>query len=286
MLNCQVASSIFIVACDGQQKQLPAVVTALPIPSTTITPNPSVTPTKILTASITPISVYPPYQVKDVILKYTYSGVEGNDIFAQLASPHTPKLILYSDGLLIIGKDSLRQKVLTKQEIRSLFSQIKQMGFYSLDTNGPTDELYNFNNDYENAFDGRFLCISTKTKRICAYEPAIDYVIPSIKMRRIFKFLDSYSPSNTTPYQADRILLQVIEGSDYLPKEYKPNQIEWTDGLPTLQETRTFFVDGEKATKILALFDYSESWKIVTYKDKKYTVFARPVLPHEVIGQP
>ena len=221
-----------------------------------------------------------------MIFEYRYDGGD-HGIFDDLVSPHIPNLILYSDGLLIVAKDSLYQKVLSEQEIHSFMSQIEQKGFYNIETNqqhDPTDKLYNFSSDYESAFDGRYLCVSTDTKRICAYEPVIDYVIPS--MKNIFKYLDSYLPSNMTPYQADRILLQIIEGSDYIPEEYRPNQIEWTDDLPALQETPTFFVDGETAAKIFALFDYSANWKILVYKDKEYTVFARPVLPHEVIGKP
>jgi hypothetical protein len=274
---------IFAASCSSQQTQLPVVESPLPFPSATYTTVPTLSPTKTPTPSITPIPTYP---VKNVIFKYGYDGGD-HGIFDPLVSPHIPKLILYSDGLLIIEEDSLDQKVLTEQEIHSFLSQIEQSGFYTIDTNqqhDPTDKLYNFSNGYETAFDGRYLCVSTETKRICAYEPVIDYVIPS--MKSIFKFLDSYSPNNTTPYQADRILLQIIGGSDYLPEEFRPNQIEWAEGLPALQVTPTLLVDGNAADEIFALFDYSESWKIVTYKDKEYTVFVRPVLPHEVIAQP
>ncbi len=280
-----LAFSIFLVACDGQQTQLPTVATVSTIPSATFTPI-LLTPTQIPTTSITPISTYPLYQVKDVIIEYAYSGGD-HGIFDPLVNPHIPKLVLYSDGLLVIDKDSLYQKMLSEQEIRSFMSQIEQGGFYTIETNqqhDQTDKLYNFNNGYESAFDGRYLCISTEIKRICAYEPVIDSVIPS--MKNIFKFLDSYLPSNITPYQADRILLQVIAGSDYLPQEHRPNQIEWTDGLPSLKETPAMFVDGKAAATVFALFDYSMSWKIVIYKSKEYTVFARPVFPHEVVAQP
>ncbi|MFN8434895.1 MAG: hypothetical protein U0V18_12785 [Anaerolineales bacterium] len=281
-----LAYSIFLFGCDGQQIRLPVVATASPIPPITFTQIPTLTLTKISTTPITSTPTYPSYPVKDVVFEYTYSGGD-HGIFDPLVSPYIPKLILYSDGLLIIDKDSLHQKVLSEQEVLSFLSQLEQRGFYTIETNqqhDPTDKLYDFSNGYESAFDGRYLCVSIETKRICAYEPVIDNVVPS--MKNIFKFLDSYSPSNIAPYQADRILLQVIEGSDYLPQEYRPNQIEWADDLPPLQKTPILFVDGETATKIFALFDYSESWKIVDYKDKEYTVFARPVLPHEVISQP
>jgi hypothetical protein len=281
-----LAYSIFLFGCDGQQIRLPVVATASPIPPITFTPVPTLTSTKIPTTPITSTPTYPSYQVKDVIFEYIYSGGD-HGIFDPLVSPHIPKLILYSDGLLIIDKDSLHQKVLSEQEVLSFLSQLEQRGFYTIETNqqhDPTDKLYNFSNGYESAFDGRYLCVSTETKRICAYEPFIDSVIPS--MKNIFKFLDGYSPSNTTSYQADRILLQIIEGSDYLPQEYRPNQIEWADDLPSLQEMPAMLVDGKAAATVFALFDYSMSWKIVAYKDKEYTVFARPVLPHEVIAQP
>jgi hypothetical protein len=279
---------IFVASCNSQPMLPSVVVSPSSFPTATFIPIPSqtLTPTKTPTPSITPTPTYPPYPVKDVIFKYGYEGGD-HGIFDPLVNSHLPKLILYSDGLLLIKKDSFLQKVLTEQEIHSFLSQIEQRGFDTIDTNQQhdlTDKLYNFSNGYESAFDGRYLCVSTETKNICAYEPVIDNVIPT--MKNIFKFLDSYLPSNMTPYQADRILLQIIEGSDYIPQEYRPSQIEWADDLPTLQETPTLFVNGKTATKIFALFDYSESWKIVTYKDKEYTVFARPVLPHEVISQP
>lgn len=281
-------SIIFIASCNSQPTLSSVVISPSPFPTAAFSPIPSqtLTPTKTLTPSNTPTPTYPLYTVKDVIFKYGYDGGD-HGIFDPLVNPQLPKLILYSDGLLLIDKDSFYQKVLTEQEIHSFLSQIEQRGFNTIDTNqqhDPTDKLYNFSNGYESAFDGRYLCVSNETKRICAYEPVIDNVIPT--MKNIFKFLDSYLPSNMTPYQADRILLQIIEGSDYIPQEYRPNQIEWADDLPVLQETPTLYVDGETATKIFALFDYSESWKIVTYNDKEFTVFARPVLPHEVINQP
>jgi len=278
---------IFIASCNSQQTLPSVVVSPSSLPTATFTPvsTQTLAPTKTPTPSITPTPTFPPYPVKNVIFKYGYDGGD-HGIFDQFVNPHLPKIILYSDGLLIIDKDSLYQKVLTEQEIHSFLSQIEQRGFNTIDTNqqhDPTDKLYDFSNGYESAFDGRYLCVSAEEKRICAYEPVMDNVIPS--MKNIFKFLDSYLPSNTTPYQADRILLQVIEGSDYLPQEYRPTQIKWTDDLPPLRKTPSLFVDGETAAKIFALFDYSESWKIVIDKDKEYTVFVRPVLPHEAIGQ-
>ena len=144
--------------------------------------------------------------------------------------------------------------------------------------------MYSFNGAYQRSFDGRYLCVSTKAKSICAYVPDEDYLIPP--MKSIFRFLDNYSPSSLSLYQADRILMSVIEGNEYFPPEYKINQINWDDNLPALQATPTLFVEGEIAAKIFALFDYSTNPKIVIDNDKEYTVFVRPVLPNEIIGQP
>ena len=282
-----LAGSILMAACSSQQTQIPVVTTSpSPFPSATLTSAPTPKPTKTPTPSRTPTPTIPPYQVKEVLFEYGYSAGD-HGIFDDLVSPHLPKLILYSDGLLIIDKDSLYEKMLSEEEIRSFLSQIEQRGFYKIETNqnhDSSDKLYNFTANYVSAFDGRYLCVTAQTRSICAYEPVMDYVIPS--MKGIFRFLDNYFPNDMTLYQTDRILLQIIEGNDYLAEEFRPEPMAWPTDLPPLQKTPTLFVDGESAAKIFELFDHSVGWKIMTYNNAEFTVFARPVLPHEVIGQP
>jgi len=281
-----IACSIFVVACSGRQTQPPVVISNSPFPTATFTLAPTPKPTNPPPPSVTSSPTFPPYQVKDVLFEYRYAGGD-HGIFDGFVDPHISKLILYSDGLLIVTKDSLYEKLLSEEDVRLFMSQIEQRGFYQIETNqqhDPSDKLYNFNNNYERVFHARYLCIFAPTKSICAYDPLLDYVIPS--MKNIFKFLDNYFPSNMTPYPADRILLQIIKGSDYLPEEIRPELIEWSADLPPLQETPTLFVDGESAAKIFKLFGNSVGWRIMTYNNTEYTVFARPVLPHEIITQP
>jgi hypothetical protein len=282
-----LASFIFMASCSGQPIQPSVVISASPLPSETLTLIPTLEPTKTPIPSVAPTPTYLPYQVKDVLFEYAYSGGD-HGIFDDFVSPHIPKLVLYNDGFLIVTKDNaLYQKILSEEEVRSFLSQIEQRGFYTIETNqnhDPSDMLYNFSENYVSAFDGRYLCVSAETQRICAYEPVMDYVIP--QMKGIFKFLDGYFPNDLTPYEADRILLQVIGGSDYLPDEVSPEPMAWSADLPPLQETPTLFIEGESATKIFQLFNHSVGWRIMTSNDQEYTLFARPVLPHEVIGQP
>lgn len=282
-----LASFILVASCSSQPTQSPSVMSPSVIPSATLTPIPTLEPTNTSVPSVTSTPIYPPYDVKEVLFEYGYSGGD-HGIFDDLVSPHLPKLVLYSDGLLIITKDdSLYQQMLSEEETRSFLSQIEQRGFYNIETNqkhDPSDKLYSFDDNAVSAFDGRYLCVSAQNRRICAYEPVIDYVIPS--MKGVFEFLNRYFPNNMTPYETDRILLQVIKGNDYLPEEVRPEPMEWSAGLPPLQETPTLFIDGESATKIFELFNHSVGWRIMTHNDAEYTVFARPVLPHEVLVQP
>jgi hypothetical protein len=285
-----LVGAFLITSCGSQPTQLPVAATLFPspLPSVTSTPAPTLEPTKPPTPFFTSTPTFPTYPVKEVLFQYGYSGGDFG-IFDGFVSPHIPKLILYSDGLLIITKnDILFQKKLSEDDIHSFLSQIEQRGFSEIETDqqhDPTDKLYTLPVDYVNAFDARYLCVSTQTKKICAYEPLMEYVIPS--MKSIFNILDGYFPTDMAPYEADRILLSVEEGTDTLPEELRPAPMEWPADLSPLQETPVMFVDGENAAKIFELFDHSTgSWRIMTLDDQEYTVFVRPVLPHEAIDQP
>lgn len=284
--------SLFLIAsCNGAQTQPSIAISNSPVSSTVLIPTQTSNPLRTPTISTNPLPTYPPYQVKGLILAYGFSVGEGEFAsFDKLMSPRIPpKLALYNDGLLIATKDdALYQRILSKEEIHSFLSDLEQKGFYKIETNqkhDPTDKLYIFTSNYKYIPDGRYLCISTPPKNICAYEPIVKYVIPS--MKSILKFLDDYSTSNIQPYHADRILLQVIQGSGFLRGEEKIEPKEWAADLPALGKTSMLLVYGESATKIFQLFHYSVGgWKIVTYNGAKYTIFARPVWPDEIINLP
>jgi hypothetical protein len=280
-----------LVACSSQQAQPTFLPSSTPIPSATFTPSPIPSPTQTHPPTLTPSPTSTPYPIKQVLLEYGL--YEGHGLFEDILSPNIPDVILYPDGQLIITRGQFREKELSPSEINDLLSQLEQMGLFTIETNQKhdlSDPLYNFGNNYPEVFDGGSYCISVysiNSRELCAYEPFKEFL--TRPMKNLLAFLDRYNPKGMSIYHPDRILLEVQQGSDFLPEEYRTTPIEWTNTLPPLQSSSRIsriFAEGETAEKIFALFDYSAKWQIFIENGSEYTVFARPVLPHESLSQP
>src|SRR6185295_15091565 len=130
-----------------------------------------------------------------------------------LRSAIQSRIVLYSDGQLIISGKTYRQKQLSSEEINQLFSQLEVMGFYSLETNqqhDPTDLLYDFKGQYEKTYDGLYVCVvdSIKDRKICARDHLREFLI--LPMKDMLQFLDNYEPKSMSLYQPDRLLLDIV----------------------------------------------------------------------------
>jgi hypothetical protein len=196
--------------------------------------------------------------------------------------------VLYADGQLIIPGETYKQKILSPIESEQFLYKLEELGFYSLESNqkhDPTDKLYDYGNNYQVSYDGRLYCIlvnTDKTKKLCAYEPDLQYLTP--KMKNILQYLDEYEPVGMTPYFPDRILLWVQVGRDPYDENLPTTTTPWDESLPSLDTAnQIMYVDGDAAKEIYLLFDNTNAGKVFTQNGREYTVYINVVLPHEKV---
>ena len=173
-----------VVGCQNSVLETPILISPTPsqLPTSTITPSSTPTSPPSLTPSAAPYPTFPPYSTKQVIFSYSYIG--NHSVFDVALNGGTPysKIILYSDGQLIISGNPYQQKQLSSEEINQLFSQLETMGFYSLETNqkhDPTDLLYDFKGQFEETYDGLYVCAMdvVQDREICVrdYSKRVSY---------------------------------------------------------------------------------------------------------------
>ena len=265
-----------------------------PKPSATIEPTqtkirstrtPNATQTPVPTPTVT---IIPPYPTKQVLLDYDVSG--NHSTFDSLYTDHAwSRLVLYTDGQLIIPGESTQQKILSPEEINQLLSRVEDLKFFELESNqahDPTDKLYDMENQYERVYDALFFCVSVngeKTRRLCAYEPFLDFLVP--EMKSILKLLDGYRPGGMSSYSPDRILLWVQPGRSSFVMDLPQESIPWKDSFPSLEEAHKtiIYVQGDTAKEIYTFFNNETSFKVVNQDGIEYTVLIDIVLPHEEV---
>lgn len=285
--------SVFLVllfACSPQGLQSPTTSSSTRLPSATVIPThtepkPTPIPTEIPTFTPTP------YPTKQVLLKYELRS-SPRPPFHEFIGKAYPMLALYSDGQLIVTGETFQEKILTVDEKAQFLSQLEELGFYKIDSNqkhDPTDNLYNFGNNYNMEEIGSFYCVVTaeKAKDLCAYEPYRKFLVP--EMKNILKFLDEYRPKGMIPYNPDRILIKVEAGRDPDIRSLPETALPWSVDFPSLASATngTLYAEGKAAAEIFSLLGGKLTPNLVTQNGEEYTIeYARPVLPHEVISFP
>ena len=245
-----------------------------------------------LTPTFTP---FPPYPTKKVLFEYYILGQHSYfDIFYADYRYDLPKIVLYEDGQMLVGRG---QKVLSADEIQRFLSKLDILGFFSIESNqqyDPTDKLYDFGDNYQEVNDGLKYCILVNTERsrnLCAQEDYIQYLIP--EMKSIIKYLDEYQPTGLTPYEPDRILLS-IEPVDSNSEAWSATATAWDKRLPSLESSPlTKYIDGPPASILYfegktaqEIYDFlknSSSQDLFMQDGKKYIVQVDVVLPHETV---
>jgi hypothetical protein len=283
---------IVLTSCSGQNSSptfLPPVTPTIIATATSIptkTPLPTISPT----ATITPLPIY---NTKQVIFDYNVAG--GLSDYYMFFEPtflrSYPKIILYSDGQMIIPGEIYRQKVLSSSEIKLFLSRLDGLGFYSLESNqayDPTDKLYNFEGKYEEVgvIDGLEYCIlvnSNKSRKLCVQESYLQFLIP--KMKNILQYLDKYKPAGMTPYYPDRILVSVQNGRHLYDENSPATAVPWNEKFPSLEtlDQKITYVDGDVAKEIYTLFDNVYEPKIFIQNGQEFTVSLSIILPHEKV---
>ncbi len=282
--------AILIIGCQNSVFETPTVISPTPsqlpiltsIPSSTSTLSPS------LTLSTTPYPTFPPYSTKQVVFSYVVYGW-GSSFDTALKQGGISMIVLYSDGQLIISGKPFRQKQLSSEERDMLFSQLEEMGFYSLETNqqhDTTDLLYNFMGQFEKTYDGLYFCITDniKNREICIRDHLRDFLIQP--MKDILQFIDNYEPKNMSIYQADRLLLDI---EAWPPDWYSIENrkvILWPSNFTDIEtdKWRLLYVEGEMANQIFSLYGSQEDARLVNSNKIEYYINIRVVLPHEILN--
>lgn len=263
-------------ACIDQDAQPLPLPSHAPKPLNTVTPSPTQTPTAIATLT-------PSYPLKQVLLDYTTGGYHTpyELYYADYGMEGWSTLVLYTDGQLIIPGKTFQQKILSKEEIDRLFSQLETLGFFSL----TQDKLYDFGNqEPPRVYDGATYCVVTAGERkqnLCAYEPHESFLVP--EMKNVLQFLNNYQPKEMTQYFPDRILLWVRSGRSPYVENMPDKTVPWNENFPTLEtsDERIVYAEGDEAKEIFALFDKEVSTIVISQNNVEYTVSIDIVLPHE-----
>ncbi len=278
-----------IVAPSPQPMAPSDTPTATPKP--TFTPTPTLTPTETNTPTFTPLPFV--YDTKQVLLEYYVVGA--HTLFDIAVEPMFPKLVVYSDGQIVIYGET---KKLLSTEIDQLFAQLKNLGFYEVETDEQgraTPNLYTPDNPFEKITGGFSYCVLTTTqdkkRDICAYEPYMQYLIPA--MQHTLKFLDDYHPKGMESYSPDRILLYVEspETSQILDKDAlsKKRVIPWPVDLPPLKpnlDYKVTYIQGPTAAKMASYLDsfpFSDR-PLFQQNGINYFVDINILLPHEEVN--
>lgn len=272
--------------------------------STIITPQPSITPlglsptstpnaatftpspTEQPTSTPLPTSAsFPYYPTKHILAEY---GVTGNhSLFDIVIIEDDFQWILYSDGQFIADTPSgLKERYLSRHEICSLFNNLSRMGFYDIETNyqqDPTDPLYSFGDKYERIYDDLYYYLfvnGDNSRTLGAIDSYRGFLIP--KMKKLLRFVETYSPNNREPYKPNRILVMFDKYVDY---GYQTTYRSLPDDLsPPKSMNDIIYFEGSKAAEIYnALYHPPSANMVYTRDDKKYYIYYRVIFPHETI---
>ncbi len=267
---------ILIVACNSQTELHPTVFP--------ITPKPSATATRFPAIGI--LTPFPPHTTKQVAINYIDTGDHSvfKMLFVERFRYGRSKLVLYSDGQLIIAGYPYQQKMLTPDEMKQLLSRLDNLGFFRLHSNRKhdlTDELYSFGNDYHSSeYDSSFCVFGNEKDRqqnLCAYKPFLDYLVP--EMKNVLQFLNKFHPEGLSVYNPDRVLLWIQKDND----GHVQSALPWPDSFPSLEgsDRKLLYIDGEGARKISDFFGNTDTAKVIIQNSIEYTVRIQIVLPHE-----
>jgi hypothetical protein len=290
-LNFMLILLITVVAgCQNSVLETPIVISPTPsqLPTSTITPSSTPTSPPSLTPSATPYPTFPSYSTKRVIFSYNDIGNHSSFDVVLEGGATNSRIILYSDGQLIISGKPYQQKQLSGEEMNQLFSQLEAMGFYSLETNqqhDPTDLLYDFKGQYEKTYDGLYLCVAdiAKDRKICVRDHLREFLIQP--MKDILRFLDNYEPKNMSVYQSDRLLLDIEARPPTWYFIENPEVISWPVNFPDIEtdKWRLLYVEGEMANQFFSLYGSQNDARLVNANGIEYYIIIKVVLPHEIL---
>jgi hypothetical protein len=217
---------------------------------------------------------------------------------AYLGIRNFPKLVLFTDGQLILKQNQLpiQTKMLSPDEICKLFISLESLGLSKIQTNGTgglNDPIYQNTTDLGRTYDAGETILFINDgfpRRYVVYDPYKDHAVRPIV--EVFDILDHYTLENMQPYKADRLAVYVQEGRDEYVKLHPDlkqlEPIQWpADAVPLSQNNEeVLYLEGKAASTVFELTgDFPMgSGRVFVDKGIEYTVYVKPILPDEWIG--
>ncbi len=251
-------------------------------------------------SSPSPTQFVDTYPHKQIWFSYTHSS-GAHYIYEMYLSGYInfPTLVLYSDGQIILfhDKQPIRTKMLSPDEICSLFITLESMGLSKIQTNGTgdlDDPIYQSPTKLTDVSDdgATELYINGITpRRYVVTDHNKDYAVKAIL--NIFAFLNLYEPRDLLPYHADRLYVFVSPGQEVFLQMYGETQamkpLPWPgDATPLSQNDQgTMYLEGEAASKVFDLIGsyYGLGGKVFVDQVVEYTVVIKILLPNEWRGK-
>jgi TolB protein len=248
--------------------------TNTPIPYTTMTPFPTVTP-------------FGAYPVKQIFIQAGGFGGDGGIPEDAYFGDNVPKLVIYTDGQVIVKDFTFLSGQLSTDELCSLLSRLETTGYFE-----PIDMIYAFDETTEFSDGAGFYRIQVNgpiNKTLDIYGPYIDYLVDEIAAA--YQLISTYEPPTTlAPFVPEHLLLWIeplTEMEDPITDVEVASLPDWPTELPPLSELRSdpispkVVIEGELILPLMKLFSYRMTQQEFREGEIGYRVILRPLLPHE-----
>jgi hypothetical protein len=189
-------------------------------------------------------------------------------------------------------------KMLSPDEICNLFITLQSLGLSQVKTSGmgdADDPVYLNTTGMQLWTDNartRLFINGSVPKFYIVQDQIKDHAVKPIQ--DIFAFLDGYIPTGMQPYYPDRLSVIVFEGRDeYLKFHQEATQVKtipWPADVTPLSQNNDhkLYLEGQAASEVFNLTgghpDYWEAGGVFVDRGVEYTVYTKPLLPDDVIG--
>jgi hypothetical protein len=249
---------------------------------------------------VTPTEVLPtPPEGAAILIEYfdKYGGEPPWKPTDAYMGRHLPRLVVYTDGLLIWRDDAgaLWESILTEDATCTLLNGMQKFGLFKVAGDGTLeadDPIYTkipAEHLDDVGFTNFLLVVNgNPSKWIQIYRPFVDSLVPPVKST--WEVFNSFRPSELEPYQPEGYVLWIEaeqklarsygSGEDLQPADW-PNDLVKLDKLLGDQEAVQVFLDPEDADLLLEFYDPAPGVKVFKENKDLYSVILRPLLPHE-----
>jgi hypothetical protein len=217
--------------------------------------------------------------------EYTMNFIEWGDFYKE------PYLVLYEDGQLMFGIGG-SVKPLSKTETEEILLKLEQLGFFQIKSNSEADILKGMQNPiYVHPTEGLPAPMSAwpdieltvngpKSNSISYRREWENYLIQP--MKEIIAYLNGISSDGAMPYQPDRMLVG-FDGEENKRIPEDATIIPWPEDVTSPRHWSymgVLYLEGAEVQKLYQAAG-EKLYAYFTFEGKNYSVYLRPILPHE-----